>query len=284
MYFIGVTTGSSSIHRLFGPWAALAGVPEAVLSGIDIEVDAPPARYQDALRRICSDPESCGALVTTHKVQVYEHARSFFTDFDPDAAALGEVNCIVRRDGRVSGLALDTVTAGLAFREVAPEWPFRGQALILGAGGAAVALATHLLREHRPAQVMLTDVSADRIASVSGLMAASCMRVEGAEGNTILIERMPPGSLIVNATGVGKDRPGSPILAETRFPENSVAWDFNYRGQLLFLDYAKAQSVRAIDGWDYFLHGWSRNMSHVFGFELTPELFAGMRALARVHV
>ena len=277
MYFIGVTTSSSSIHHLFGPWAALAGVPDAVLSGIDIAVGAAPDEYRAAMSRICDDPDAYGALVTTHKVDICRHARSFFTDLDADARSLGEVNCIVRRGDRITGLALDTVTAGLALRAIIPERPFRGTALILGAGGAAVALATHLVREHRPADLILTDVSADRVDLASRLTGARCELISGPEGNTKLIESMPPRSIIVNATGVGKDRPGSPILAETRFPENAIAWDFNYRGRLLFLEYARAQSIRAVDGWEYFLHGWSRNMSHVFGFELTAELFAAMR-------
>src|SRR5712691_9152900 len=137
MYFIGVTTSASSIQRLFAPWAALAGVPEAALSGIDIEVGAAPGEYRAAMSRICDDPAACGALVTTHKVEIYKHASKFFTDFDADANTLGEVNCVVRRGDRITGLALDTQTAGLAFQAIAPERPFRGTALILGAGGAA---------------------------------------------------------------------------------------------------------------------------------------------------
>ena len=58
MYFIGVTTSRSSIHHLFGRWAALAGVPDAVLSGIDIAVGAAPDEYRAAMSRICDDPEA----------------------------------------------------------------------------------------------------------------------------------------------------------------------------------------------------------------------------------
>ena len=47
--------------------------------------------------------------------------------------------------------------------------------------------------------------------------------------------------MVVNATGLGKDAPGSPITDAARFPENGSAWEFNYRGDLVFLDQANAQ-------------------------------------------
>ena len=42
-------------------------------------------------------------------------------------------------------------------------------------------------------------------------------------------------TLVINATGLGKDAPGSPISDAAQFPLNGIAWDFNYRGDLVFL-------------------------------------------------
>ena len=56
-----------------------------------------------------------------------------------------------------------------------------------------------------------------------------------------LLEALPPASLVVNATGMGKDRPGSPVSAGARFPERGVVWEFNYRGPLDFWHQALAQ-------------------------------------------
>lgn len=280
MYFIGVTTSESSIHRVFPQWVRLAGVDNTALVGADIPVGGPPELYHATVREIRKDPEAMGALVTTHKVQLHTHARDLFTDFDSDAEKLREVSCIVHRGNRLRGLAIDTLTAGLALRAIIGESPFRGHALILGAGGAAAALAVHLFREHHPAGVILTDISAARLEQVQGLTSARCVLVTSPEEHDRLLEGMPAGSLIVNATGMGKDRPGSPITSGARFPKSAVAWDFNYRGDLLFLQYACAQQVRAVDGWEYFLHGWSQIMARVLGFELTPELFWAMRDAA----
>jgi shikimate 5-dehydrogenase len=278
MYFLGVTTGQSSIHSIFPSWVELAGLGEASLLGIDIGLDSPADAYVAAVQTILDDPCAAGGLVTTHKVHVFDHARELFTDFDCDAAALGEVNCIVRRPGSLAGLATDTLTAGLALRAIIEERP--PATLILGAGGAAVALAVNLFRENPDALVILTDISAARLEHVRTLIPARCLLVESAADHDLLLGGMPPGSLIVNATGVGKDRQGSALTPAARFPDGAIAWDFNYRGNLTFLDIARSQGIRAVDGWNYFLHGWSQVMARVFGFELTPELFANMAAAA----
>jgi len=280
MYFIGVTTASSSIHRIFPRWTELAGVAGAALVGVDIPVEAPPEACRAAVGRLRDDPTAEGALVTTHKVALWRHARDLFTGFDADAATLGEISCIVKRGERLTGLGIDTLTAGLALREILPDAPFRGHALILGAGGAAVALAVHLYRDHQPAEVTLTDISAARLDQIRRLTPARLRLISRPEDHDRLLAALPPASLVVNATGMGKDRPGSPLTAAARFPAGAVAWDFNYRGELGFLDHARAQGIRAVDGWSYFLHGWSQILSRVFGFDLTPDLFAAMREAA----
>ncbi|MGH7947105.1 MAG: shikimate dehydrogenase, partial [Opitutaceae bacterium] len=90
-----------------------------------------------------------------------------------------------------------------------------------------------------------------------------------------LLKWMPPGSLIVNATGVGKDTPGSPLPAGALFPESGLVWEFNYRGDLLFLEQARAQqasrNLRIEAGWNYFLHGWTRVIADVFNREIPTE-------------
>ena len=52
---------------------------------------------------------------------------------------------------------------------------------------------------------------------------------------------LPPASLVINATGMGKDLPGSPITDRGLFPMRGIAWELNYRGELQFLHQALAQ-------------------------------------------
>jgi shikimate 5-dehydrogenase len=78
--------------------------------------------------------------------------------------------------------------------------------------------------------------------------------------------------LVVNATGLGKDAPGSPVSDDAEFPVNAIVWEFNYRGDLLFLKQAKAQeterNLTIEDGWIYFVHGWTRVIADVFNVEI----------------
>jgi shikimate 5-dehydrogenase len=278
MYFLGVSTAASSIHRIFPRWMELAGIPGAELTGIDIPVDSPGERYRDAVARILDDSDALGALVTTHKVGVYRHANDLFQGFDADARLLGEVSCILKRETGLHGMAVDPAACGQALAEILHGDQFHGEALIMGAGGAGLALAVQLHREHVPTSVIMTDISASRLSEVSKLVRAEMRLVDGPQDS--LIERVSPGALIVNATGIGKDRPGSPVTNSVRFPRGCVAWDLNYRGNLAWLEWAREQGSTAVDGWSCFLFGWSRILSLIFDFDLTPALFTLMRSTA----
>ena len=49
MYFIGVTTGSSSIMRVFPKWAEALGLKDAVIKGMDFKPHSDPAEYREAV-------------------------------------------------------------------------------------------------------------------------------------------------------------------------------------------------------------------------------------------
>jgi shikimate dehydrogenase len=274
MYFVGVTTAQPSIHKLFPKIADLAGVPDAVLTGINIPVNGSPQLYVDTMRRIREDSECWGALVTTHKVNLCRYAGELFDAFDQDARLLGEVSCIVKREAKVTGIAVDPIASMLAYEDLGSP---RGDVLIFGAGGAAAAIAVALRRRDPERRIVMTDVSEERLAHVQKLAGAE---VYAASRNTEVLGRMLPGSFIVNATGMGKDVPGSPVDASAVWPAGCIAWDLNYRGDLKFLKYAKAGGALVHNGWDYFLHGWTQIMSRVYGFPMTPELLAQTRNVA----
>ena len=83
---------------------------------------------------------------------------------------------------------------------------------------------------------------------------------------------------------MGKDTPGSPITWQGVFPLSSIAWEFNYRGELDFMHQALAQvesrQVAVEDGWLYFVHGWTQVVAQVLHFELTLGLFAELNQAA----
>ena len=59
-----------------------------------------------------------------------------------------------------------------------------------------------------------------------------------------IMASLPDGSVVINATGAGKDFPGSPVSEAGVFPRQGVAWEINYRGQPDFWRQAKSQQTR----------------------------------------
>ena len=105
------------------------------------------------------------------------------------------------------------------------------------------------------------------------------------EWNDLVVESLPEGSIVINATGMGKDRPGSPLTDACKFPMHGIVWEFNYRGTLEFMHQAEAQQqerhLQIEDGWTYFIHGWTQVIAEVFHIDITGERLAMCDRLAR---
>jgi shikimate 5-dehydrogenase len=290
MLFIGVSTEGSSIMKLFPVWADVLGLA-ATIEGRDLPIGGDPQVYRDAVAEIREDHDVRGALVTTHKVDVFRHARDLFADFDPNALLCREVSSISKRGNELIGHAKDPITAGLAMEKMFDDIGPRS-VLCLGAGGAGTAISVYLLRQPSPPdRLVMVDRSFERIRDLKNVhgelgVATEVEYVvnEDPFRNDALLESMEPGALVVNATGMGKDIPGSPITAAAVWPLGSVVWELNYRGELDFLAHARAHArerdLELHDGWDYFLYGWSEVIAEVFGLEIGPRRFDVMKRAA----
>lgn len=282
MYFIGVTTGKSMIMRVFPKWARHLGLGECRIRGIDLPQHAEPDRYREVVSFIKGDPLSLGALVTTHKIDLLRASRDLFDGLDDFAALMGEASSISKRDGKLLAGAKDPITSGFALDDFLPRGHWHdgiAHAFIMGAGGSSIALVSHVAggehRGDRPARLVVSNRSPGRLAEMREINARQGIDVPieyvhtpKPEDNDAVMQTLPPGSLVVNATGLGKDGPGSPITDAAPFPERGYAWDFNYRGDLVFLEQARrqhaAKRLHVEDGWLYFIHGWLAVISDVF--------------------
>jgi shikimate dehydrogenase len=113
-YFVGVTTGKSSIMRVFPRWMAAIERPDVVMEGIDHVIHDAPEAYRRTVAQIKYDPLSLGALVTTHKIDLLEATRDMFDELHPSAVLTGEVSSISKRDGKLWGHAKDPISGGLS--------------------------------------------------------------------------------------------------------------------------------------------------------------------------
>ena len=282
-YFVGMTTAKSSIMKVFPGWSEhlKLGTP---IDGIDCKWHDDPERYRQVVNFLKSEPNAVGALVTTHKLDILDAARDLFDGLGRYAQLLGEISCISKRGGELWGHAKDPITSGLALEAFLPadHWRSGGALCLLGAGGSSLAMTMYCMEqpaENRPNRIVITNRSKPRLASMKDIHEKlnSGIHVEyhycpGPEDNDAVVTGLPDGSVVANATGLGKDAPGSPLTGAAKFPHGGYAWDFNYRGDLIFLDQARAQQesrgLMVEDGWVYFIHGWTRVMAEVFHIDI----------------
>jgi len=285
-YFIGVTTAKSSIMKVFPEWARLLGLGNCPIRGIDCKQHDDPEVYRKVVQFLKEDSFSLGGLVTTHKIDLFRACRDLFENVDRYADILGEASSISKEDGLLVAHAKDPITSGLSLEALVPPTYYKetgAELLLLGAGGSSLALTMYLMEkknpEHWPTRIVVTNRSIPRLDDMKRIhrnlnpgIKMEYVHCPTPEDNDRVLAGMAPFSIVANATGLGKDSPGSPLTGNTPFPENSIAWDFNYRGELLFLEQARAQqktrNLRIEDGWVYFLHGWTRVIAEVFHIEI----------------
>jgi shikimate 5-dehydrogenase len=297
-YFIGVTTTKSSIMRLFPLWMKELGRSDIQLIGCDLKLHDEAEAYRRSVAQIKYDPLSLGALVTTHKIDLYEATKDMFDYIDPYAKLCGEISCISKRNGKLEGHAKDPISVGLSMNSVINKKYFiknGADVLIFGAGGSGVATVIHSASKNNiggiPSKVILVNRSKPRLDNLRAIVSELNVKTnidyilnEDPMRNDMIIASLPDYSIVINATGMGKDRPGSPITDNGIFPMYGIAWDFNYRGELNFLRQAERQvltrKVKIEDGWIYFINGWTQVISQVLHIEINGDLLKRLTVIA----
>lgn len=285
MYFIGMTTGKSSIMKVFPKWARHLGI-SARIQGIDCKWHDDPAVYRNVVGFIKRDPLSLGALVTTHKIDLLKACRDMFGYRDHYAELMGEVSSISKRGDQLAAHAKDPITSGLSLEALLPadHWKrTQGEVFCIGAGGSSIAVTCYIMEkcapDNRPSRIVVSNRSLPRLEEIERIhkkinpgIPVAYVHAPDPKDNDRVCAGLKPGSLVINATGLGKDAPGSPLTDAVRFPQGGYVWDFNYRGDLVFLDQARAKQqecgLTIEDGWVYFIHGWTRVIAEVFHIDI----------------
>ncbi len=224
-YFIGVTTGQSSIMKVFPRWAKALGL-QACIKGIDLPLHAPEAAYRKTVKMLKEDPLALGALVTTHKLDLFHACRDLFDFIDPFAEKLQEVSSLSKRDGLLRAHAKDPISSGLALESFVPPgyWRQGGEVLLLGSGGSSLAMSLYFSQQkfggNVPRRITITNRSIPRLQSAKAKLAGLNPNIEfrfvhcpTPADNDKLVARLPPRSLVVRKQpGVGNQLPGRAYL------------------------------------------------------------------------
>ena len=298
--FIGVSTAGSSIMKIFPQWSTLLGL-DAEIVGCDLPLRSPKETYRRVLRDIRDDPDVVGALVTAHKIDLLRACCDLIDKLDERATLCDEASCFVKRSGRLLACAKDPIASIAALDGFVEPGHWRGgehDVLCLGAGGAAVAISVGMAQrggaDDLPGRFLLADILPERLESIRRIHRQLGSRIQfeyhlshDAGDNDALLAALPKGSLVINATGLGKDKPGSPLSRDALFPCEALIWELNYRGHRDFMRGAQAQaaarSLRVADGWDYFLRGWTEAIAEVFQIVIDDDTFAQMTRVAAAN-
>lgn len=145
----------------------------------------------------------------------------YLTDLSEDARMLGAVNTVVFGDGKRTGHNTDWYGFYESFRRNLPDVP-RKHAVLLGAGGAGVAVA-HAAMKLRIEHLSIFDQDASRAERLSEDL-NSRFSAERAFAITDVGEAMRTTDGLIHATPTGmKDHPGLPIEESWLEPHHWVA-------------------------------------------------------------
>ena len=234
---IGTPIRHSLSPALFQSAFAACGLDWAYLA-FDVREGAAP----DALAGVRALGLEGVSVTMPHKAAVL----AALDELDPTAAALGAVNCVVRRGEVLAGHNTDG--AGLVDSlRVDEDLDVAGlRCVVLGAGGAGRAVA-HALGRAGAASVVVVNRTRERAVAAAGL--AGPVGVVGEP------EAVGDADLVVNATPVGMGADAQLPLDPARLGSGQVVVDLVYHpARTPLVDAAAAAGARAIGGLGMLVH------------------------------
>lgn len=263
---LGWPVSHSRSPRLHGHWLATLGIDGAYLP-----LPVHPDRFATAVRAL-ADLGFRGANVTIpHKLAAFEVCDVV----DATARRAGAVNTLVFREGRIEGSNTDGYGFLESVKDQAPGWqPGSGPAVLLGAGGAARAIAAALLDAGCP-RVTLVNRSRERAEALARDL-----------GGPVAVADAPPlgdAALLVNTTSLGMV--GHPQLEVDLAPLGAAAVvaDIVYVPlETPLLVAARARGLRGVDGLGMLLHQARPGFEAWFG--VAPVVDAALRAVVAADI
>ena len=257
---LGNPVAHSRSPRLHGHWLQRHGI-----DGAYVPLPVPPENFARAVRGL-ADCGFRGANVTIpHKLAAFDVCDSV----DATARRAGAVNTLVFAEGRILGSNTDGFGFLESIREQAPGWAATdGPAVLLGAGGAARAVAAALL-----------DAGCPRLILVNRTAARAEALARDLGGPVDVADTAPLGgaALLVNTTSLGMAGHGTLSLDLAPLLSHAIVADIVYVPlETPLLAQARARGLRAVDGLGMLLHQARPGFAAWFGVE--PQVDAALRA------
>lgn len=168
-------------------------------------------------------------------------------ELSDEAGAMGAVNTVVVRDGRLEGHNTDGSGWRWGFERSLPDAPRRRVAL-LGAGGAGSAIA-HALMRMGTQTLVLVDTEQTRVDALAASLSAQYPGGGSVVATTDAAQALAGADGLVHATPTGMDKlPGLPLPEALLHPGLWVAEIVYFPLETALLKAARARGCRVVDG------------------------------------
>ncbi len=263
---LGWPVSHSRSPQLHGHWLATLGIDGAYLP-----LPVHPDNFAAAVRSLATLGFRGANVTIPHKQAAFEVCDVV----DATAQRAGAVNTLLFRDGRIEGSNTDGFGFLETVRDQAPGWqPADGPAVLLGAGGAARAIAAALVDAGCP-RVTLVNRSRDRAEALARDLGGPIDVAEAAP--------MGEAALLVNTTSLGMQ--GHPPLAIdlAPLPASAVVADIVYVPlETPLLAAARARRLRAVEGLGMLLHQARPGFEAWFG--VAPRVDQALHAVVAADI
>jgi shikimate dehydrogenase len=261
---LGWPVAHSRSPRLHNFWLRHYGI-----NGAYIPLPVKAEHVADAVRALARLGFAGANVTVPHK----EAAFALCDTADDSARKAGAANTLVfAADGRIAGSNTDGFGFIENLRAAAPRFDVgHGPAVVLGAGGAARAVAQALLDAGAP-EIRLVNRSPDRAARLAAALGGK-IRVHGWQDSA---DAMRDAGLLVNTTSLGMK--GQPPLALdlAALPPAAVVNDIVYVPlETALLREARRRGHPAVDGLGMLLHQARAGFKAWFGRD--PEVTEALR-------
>lgn len=258
----GWPVAHSRSPRLHNHWIERHGLDAAY-----VPLPIPPERFAEAVRALAA----CGFRGMNVTIPHKEAAFAVCDRVTARAHRAGAVNTLVFADGAISGDCTD----GLGFLASLGGFdPRAGPAVLLGAGGAARAIAAALLDAGCPRVTLV-----NRTRARAGALAAAL-------GGAVAVADAPPladAALLVNTTSLGMAGQPPLDLDLAALPPHALVADIVYvPRETPLLHAAAARGLATVGGLGMLLHQAVPGFAAWFG--VTPEVDAEVEALLAADI
>jgi shikimate dehydrogenase len=269
-FVVGHPIGHSRSPLIHGYW-----LERYRLAGSYERVDAPPARFERFLKSFADEGFVGGNVTIPHKEAAFRLA----DETTDRARRLGAANTLWLDGGRLMADNTDVLGFVAHLDQTLGEWSATiSTALILGAGGAARAIAAALL-DRGVAQLLVANRTLVKADEIQGLDPKRVRVIAWSD----IESRLRGARLLVNTTSLGMAGQSPLDLDLSRLPADAIVSDIVYVPlETALLAAARARGLRTVDGLGMLLHQAVPGFARWFG--VTPEVTPELRALVAADI